>query len=136
MTRAILIFARLALAASFLSAVADRFGMWGPPGAEGVVGGDWEAFEAYTAVLAFYLPGALVPLAAGVATAAEIILAIWLIVGVRLRLAALGSAALLLLFAVSMFGSLGLKPVLDFSVASAAAGLLLADVKTPSEEVS
>jgi hypothetical protein len=30
------IFLRLALAAGFLSAVADRFGLWGPPGTPGV----------------------------------------------------------------------------------------------------
>ena len=35
-------FARVALAAAFLSAVADRFGVWGGPGTEGGgVGGTW-----------------------------------------------------------------------------------------------
>lgn len=134
MKRAIPIFARLALAAAFLSAIADRFGLWGPPGTAGVGWGDWQTFEAYTGLLAFYLPRALVPLAAWIATVAEAVLAIWLIVGVRTRWAALGSGGLILLFAVSMLGSVGLKPVLDFSVPSAAAaGLLLWQASASAE---
>ena len=40
---------RVALAFSFLSAVADRFGLWGPFGVAGVGWGDFERFTAYTA---------------------------------------------------------------------------------------
>lgn len=43
-------FARIALAAAFLSAVADRFGLWGPPGATGVAWGDLKNFNDYVAV--------------------------------------------------------------------------------------
>ena len=42
------LFARLALGASFLSAVADRFGLWGPYGAKNVSWGDFAHFVEYT----------------------------------------------------------------------------------------
>ena len=42
---------RLALAFSFLSAVADRFGLWGQFGAARVAWGDFGHFTAYTAQL-------------------------------------------------------------------------------------
>ena len=51
---------RVALAFSFLSAVADRFGLWGPFGVAGVAWGDFERFTAYTARLLWFLPPSLV----------------------------------------------------------------------------
>src|SRR5689334_17930898 len=45
---------RVALAFSFLSAVADRFGLWGQFGS-GVAWGDFERFTAYTAQLLWFL---------------------------------------------------------------------------------
>ena len=59
---------------------------------------------------------------------AELLLGIALIVGIRLRWAALASALLLLLFGLAMAISFGIKSPLDYSVfsASAAAGLLFA----------
>lgn len=42
------VFLRLALAAGFLSAVADRLGLWGPPGTPGVAWGGFGPFLAYT----------------------------------------------------------------------------------------
>jgi hypothetical protein len=42
---------RVALAAGFLSAVADRFGLWGLPDTPGVARGDWSHFLVYTAKL-------------------------------------------------------------------------------------
>ena len=49
---------RLALAVSFLSAVADRFGLWGQFGS-GAAWGDFERFTAYTAQLLWFLPPSL-----------------------------------------------------------------------------
>src|SRR5262249_56018427 len=66
---------RLALAFSFLSAVADRFGLWGPFGVAGVGWGDFERFTAYTARLLWFLPPSLVSPAAILATGAEVIVA-------------------------------------------------------------
>src|SRR6478609_8284990 len=62
---------RLALAASFLSAVADRLGLWGPPGAAGVAWGSVPKYEEYVAQLNSFLPAGLVPVVGWAATACE-----------------------------------------------------------------
>jgi putative oxidoreductase len=117
--------ARLALAAGFLSAVADRLGVWGAPGQPRVAWGDWAHFVSYTGQLNWFVPDGLVPAIAMVATAVEVALAVLLLVGYRLRLVAYASAALLFLFAVAMAVSLGVKSPLDYSVFAAAAAALL-----------
>lgn len=118
-------FLRLSLAAGFLSAVADRFGVWGPPGAPQVAWGDWPAFIAYVAVLNWFAPGWLMPALAWIATLAEVGLAVGLIIGWRLRWTAFGSGVLLMLFALTMTLALGIKVPLDFSVFGLAAGAFL-----------
>jgi len=100
---------RLALGVTLLSAVADRFGIWGPPGAATVAWGDWTHFVAYTANVNSFLPSALAPALAIVATAAEALLGITLILGIFRRPVALASAALFALFADAMTISFGLK---------------------------
>ena len=39
---------RVAMGVTFLSPVADRFGLWGPPGAPNVSLGNWDRFPAYS----------------------------------------------------------------------------------------
>lgn len=122
--RAVAWILRLALAAAFLSAVADRFGLWGPPGGPDVAWGAWQPFVDYTGVLLPALPKALIPTAAVAATGAEIVLGLWLLTGWKSRWAALGSAALLLSFGLAMVLSLGVKAPLNYSVFSAMAAAL------------
>lgn len=119
--RIIIIFLRLALVASFLSAVADRFGYWGAPGAQGVAWGNFENFIAYTATLNPFLPSAFIPTLAWTATIAEIVLAALLALGVMPRLVAFASGTLLLLFALAMTFTVGIKAPLDYSVFTASA---------------
>ena len=119
---------RVALAFSFLSAVADRFGLWGPFGVAGVAWGDFERFTAYTARLLWFLPPSLVSPAAILATAAEVIVAGGLLVGWRLHWWAFAAAALLLSFALAMTGALGVKAPTDYSVWTAAAAAFLLGV--------
>jgi uncharacterized membrane protein YphA (DoxX/SURF4 family) len=64
-------------------------------------------------------------LATGIATVAEIALALALLVGWQTRTAAFLSGSLLLLFGLAMAFSLGIKVPLDFSVFSAATGAFL-----------
>jgi hypothetical protein len=98
-------FVRVALALSFLSAVADRFGVWGPGGAPNVTWGNFPAFLDYTALLLGFLPVGWVPFFGWSATL----------------------LGLLLSFAISMTISLGMEPAFSYSVwTSAAAALLLA----------
>src|SRR5437764_12869723 len=90
---------RMALAAGFLSAVADRFGLWGPIGTPGVSWGGFAKFLDYTATILPFLPTTLVAVAGCAATVAERVLGVGRLRGVRGRLAALARRALLLPFA-------------------------------------
>ncbi len=113
------LFLRLALACGFLSAVADRFGVWGK---EVSVWGNWENFLNYTQLINPWIPVALIPTIGILATAAEIILAILLILGYKIEIVAKVSGFLLLIFALSMTFSTGIKGAFDYSVFTAAAG--------------
>lgn len=119
------VFLRVALAASYLSAVADRFGMWGAPGEPGVAWGAWDPFVEYVALLNWFAPAALHAPLGWVATIAEVIIAIGLLIGWKTRWFAIASGALLLVFAVTMTIATGIKSPLDYSVFTAAAGSLL-----------
>jgi uncharacterized membrane protein YphA (DoxX/SURF4 family) len=115
------VFLRLALGGAFLSAVADRFGLWGPPGTTNASWGDFAHFMRYTAQLNPWAPAALIPVLAWAATAAELALGVLLVLGLFTRGAALSSGILLLMFAGGMSMGTGLKSVLNYSVFSAAA---------------
>ena len=112
---------RLALAAGFLSAVGDRFGLWGAPGAAGVAWGDWAHFLAYTQKLNWFLPHILIAPVGVVATFLESFLALGLLVGIWPRFFAFATASLMLMFALSMTFALGIKAPLNYSVYTAAA---------------
>ena len=118
------IFLRFALGFSFLSAVADRFGLSGAFGEPNVGWGTFARFVACTGKLNWLLPEAAVPALAIVATFAETLFGI-LLLGWQTRRIALLSGVLPLLFAVTMTGALGIKAPLDFSVFSAAGGAVL-----------
>jgi uncharacterized membrane protein YphA (DoxX/SURF4 family) len=115
-------FLRIALAAGFLSAVADRFGLWGPAGAANVAWGSWQPFVDYVAKLNWFAPTASIPILAWVSTAAEVVIGIGLLIGWQLRWFALAAGLLLLSFAITMTLALGVKAPLDFSVFAAAGG--------------
>lgn len=116
---------RVALAAAFLSAVADRFGVWGPSGSPGVAWGNLTRFNAYVAKLMWFFPPADVVIVGWLATAAETLLGFALLIGWQLRWVALSSAILLFLFAIAMLVALGLKAPLDYSVFTAASAAFL-----------
>ncbi len=118
-------FLRIALAAAFLSAVADRFGLWGGPGADGIAWGDWYYFLLYSEELTGFLPSFMQEPAAWVATVAEVVLGIGLLIGWKLRYFAAASGVLLLIFALSMTLAFGIKSPLDYSVFTASAGSFL-----------
>lgn len=116
------LFARIALALSFLSAVADRFGLWTSLlGSENVAWGNMESFTAYTGILIPWAPKLILPFLAWSATIAEIVLGVLLLIGFQTRIVALLSGALLLTFGFSMLFFLNVKAPLDYSVFTAAA---------------
>jgi uncharacterized membrane protein YphA (DoxX/SURF4 family) len=114
-------YARAAIGAAFLSAVAGRFGLW-----RGSL--DWASFERFirrTAELNPFAPEWAMPALAWAATSLETAFGVALIAGLQVRWAAFGSAALLAWFAIAMAATAGLKSPLDYSVFSASAGALL-----------
>ncbi len=112
------LFLRLSISIGFLSAVADRVGLWGK---DYSVWGNWDNFLAYTALINPWLPTSLLHLTGLVATIAEVVFALCLLVGFKTELFAKLSGVLLLLFALAMSFSTGIKGAFDFSVFSASA---------------
>jgi uncharacterized membrane protein YphA (DoxX/SURF4 family) len=123
--RVLELYARLAVAAGFLSSVADRFGLWGPPGSPRAAWGNWTNFVKYTALLNFFLPKWLAPALAAGATIAETSLGVLLILGLWKRQVAALAAGLLCVFALEMTMALGIKAPLDYSVFSASAAAVM-----------
>lgn len=116
-----ILYARIALGSAFLSAVADRFGLWGKYGGWG----NFANFERYTAQVNSFMPAFSIPFLAWAATAAELLLGIALVIGIWTRWVAVGAAAVLFLFGTAMAISFGIKSPLDYSVFSASGGALL-----------
>lgn len=120
-------FLRLALGTGFLSAVADRFGLWGAPGSPSVAWGNFHDFLLYTAKLNPWCPAPLLPALGWTATLAETALGVLLIVGLFRRIAAILSGLLTLCFAFAMSFVLGVHAPLNYSVfVCSAASFLLA----------
>ena len=119
MTKITKIFLRLALAVSFLSAVADRLGYWDKKVS---VWGTWDAFLAYTQLINPYIPNAMIETIAIIATVLEVVFAFFLLIGYKTAFFATLSGLLLLVFALSMTFSTGIKGAFDYSVFTAAAG--------------
>lgn len=116
--RLIKFFLRLTIALGFLSAVADRFGLWSK---DVSAWGNWENFLTYVQVLNPWVPISVIPAIGIIATALEVIFAICLLVGFKTNLVAKFSGYLLLLFAFAMIITSGFKGVLDYSVLTASA---------------
>ena len=123
------LFLRLALAASLLSAVADRLGLWGPPGAVNVSWGNWENFLAYSNKLNFYVSPQIGNVLAILATVLEVVFGVMFLIGYKTRLASWGTFLLMVIFALSMTVALGVKPPLSYSVwTTAGAAALLGSI--------
>lgn len=119
------LFLRLTVAASMLSSVADRFGIWAK---ELCMWGDMDKFVAYTQSLIPYIPVNAVPVLAWTATILEVLLPLCLLVGLKLKWTASLSGLMILVFAIAMATSVGIKAPLNYSAftASAAAFGILA----------
>ncbi len=111
--QAAVLFARLALSASFLSAVGSRLGLWGKL--------TFTEFEAYTAEVNAFMPAASIPFLARAATVLEAFFGIALLMPFAPTAVPRGAAVLLALFATAIAVSMGIKSPLDYSVFSASA---------------
>jgi len=119
------VFLRYALGLAFLSAVADRFGLWGPFGQPNVSWGNFSRFLEYTHTINWYVPAGMIPALGIMATAAELSLGLLLLVGWYTRVTTLLTGLLLLVFGVAMALGLGVKAPLDYAVFSGAGGAFL-----------
>jgi uncharacterized membrane protein YphA (DoxX/SURF4 family) len=133
--RVAIVYARLALGIGFLSAVADRFVLWGAAGGRNVAWGSFDRFLIYLAKLNPYLPARGVPAMGWFVTAAEIVLGVALIFGIATRQVAFLSGVLLLTFALGMTIGTGVKTALDASVFAASAGAFLLALSCQHERV-
>jgi uncharacterized membrane protein YphA (DoxX/SURF4 family) len=115
---------RIGLAVGFLSAVADRLGLWGAFGQPNVEWGNFSRFLEYPHTLNWYLPDGMIPPLGVVATGAEILFGFLLLVGWHTRAAALFGGLLLLTFGVAMTLALGVKAPLNFAVLTGVGGAL------------
>ena len=113
------LFLRFAIGAGFLSAVADRFGFWSK---EVSAWGNWDNFIAYTQSLNPLIPPPFIPFIGWVSTLLEILFGLGLITGFKTSLMAKLSGWLLLIFALAMTFTRGIKAPLDYSVLAASAG--------------
>lgn len=119
------LYLRLALGIGFIVPVLDRLGCLGQYGQKLISWGDWSHFIGFTSMLMPYMDKSLVNIAGLLATLLEAIFGVFLIVGFKTRLTAIGSFALTLIFALSMSFFLGYKAPLNFSVYTCSAGSLL-----------
>lgn len=110
------LFLRLAVASAFLSAVADRIGIWGAPGSPNVLWGSWENFVLYSNSLNYFFSPAVGRFLAILATGFEVVFAFLLLAGFKTRIISFASGILLTLFALSMTMALGIKSTFDYSV--------------------
>ena len=132
-TKYIKLFLRLSIAIGFLSAVADRFGLYSK---ETAAWGNWNAFVAYTQQMNPWLPETIIPAIAILATTLEIVFAINLLIGFKTELTAKLSGVLLLIFGLSMTVAFGIKPALDYAVFGvSAAAFALSTMKDKCIEI-
>ena len=125
------LFLRLALGIGFILPVMDRFGWLGAPGSPTVGWGNWQVFLDYTNSLMPFLNRPLANVMAIIATAGELIFAILLIIGYKIKLAATGSFLLTLMFALSMLIFANYRAPFNYSVfVVSASSLLLATIPT------
>lgn len=121
--------ARIALGLGFLFPVMDRIGWLGAPGSGTVAWGDWEHFLNYNHSLMPFLGKSLADILGLLATIAEIIIGLSLILGVKTKLMATGAALITGTFAIFMIISLGITAPFKYPVfVFTGAGLLLANV--------
>jgi quercetin dioxygenase-like cupin family protein/uncharacterized membrane protein YphA (DoxX/SURF4 family) len=116
---------RFGLGVGFLSAVADRLGLWGTFGQPNVEWGNFSRFLEYTQLLNWFVPAELIPPLGVIATSAEILLGLLLLAGWHTRVAALLSGFLLITFGAAMTLALGVKAPLNFAVLTGVGGALL-----------
>ena len=111
-------FLRISFSIGFLSAVADRFGLWYK---EVSAWGNWASFVKYTNSLLPFLDYNAASIVGGIATFFEVGLGLALLTKFKTSQIAICSGILLFTFGLSMTIFLNVKAPLDYSVYTASA---------------
>ena len=104
---------RISLGVIFLSAVADRFGLWPKDVSAWYT---WSNFLDYTSTLNPWFPVGVIPLLGIVVTGLEIVLGTALILNYKIKTTSLLSGVILFIFALAMCFTTGVKGMLDYGV--------------------
>src|SRR3569623_448441 len=107
---------RLALGVGFLMPVIDRLGFMGPYGTNHVAWGDWKHFVDYSHTLVPFTSKPIANIMSLVATIAEAVFGVCLIIGFRIKEAALGSGILTLIFGLCMAIFIGIGAPFSYPV--------------------
>lgn len=120
---------RIALGIGFLVTVGDRIGFFGAFGTRNVEWGNWERFIDYTTTMMPFLDRPAVNIMGTIATLAEAIIGLLLIIGFKTRISAIASFILTIIFTLAMSIFLGIKAPINFSVLTViTASLLLSKI--------
>lgn len=126
---------RFALGVGFLLPVLDRIGILGEPGSANVSWGNWSNFAIYANSLMPYFSPKTASFFGLIATIAEALIGMLLIVGYKIKFVAYGSFILTLIFALSMLFFVGYRVPFNYSVFVASfSSLLLACVQTGEDQ--
>jgi len=128
------LYLRFALGIGFILPVMDRFGWLGVAGQNGTAWGNWSNFLSYTHSLMPYMNDSLTSVFATVATAAEIVFGIMLLIGYKIKWAAFGSFLLTLGFALSMLFFANYRAPFSYSVFVCSAASLFLACKIHSDD--
>jgi putative oxidoreductase len=121
------LFQRIALAFTILAFVADKLGYLGQPGTSGVHFGDWDFYTKQLQASLPFIPKGISEKLAMAATLLEIILALMLLFGVKVRWAAVGLGIYTLLAVILVGYAVSPIAVFNFSLlVICAASFLLA----------
>jgi putative oxidoreductase len=116
---------RFAIGIGFLIPVMDRIGLIGSNGSDGVSWGDWKHFLDYTHTLVPFASASMTNIMALLATIVEGVSALCLIIGFRIKEAALGAGHLTLVFGLCMAIFLTIRAPFDYPVFVFTGGALL-----------
>ena len=119
------LYLRLALGIGFIIPVADRLGWLGTAGQKNISWGNWDNFVASTNTLLPFLSHPAAGVMGLLATMAEALIGVCLIIGYKTRVAAYAGFMLTLIFALCMAIFTGIKAPLNYSVFADSAGSLL-----------
>ena len=119
------LYLRLALGIGFILPVLDRTGVFGPAGQHNISWGSWDHFLSYTNTLLPFLSRSVANIFGLLATIAEVLFGVLLIIGYKTRITAIGSCLLTLIFALCMAIFTGIKAPFNYSVFPVSAGSLL-----------